>query len=109
MSCRKYKRLNGAFQTAGGARSELWSRIVCDVFDLPLVIPRPGDASFGAALLAGTGAGVFSDSAEAVKRCLHLDRTLEPDAENAARYKELFAKSKRIHDALAPVYAYMKK
>ena len=93
----------------GGARSELWSRIVCDVFDLPLVIPRPGDASFGAALLAGTGAGVFSDSADAVKRCLHLDRTLEPDADNAARYKELFLKYKRIHDALAPVYASVKK
>ena len=93
----------------GGARSALWSRIVCDVFDLPLVIPRPGDASFGAALLAGTGAGIFTDSAAAVKRCLHLDRTLEPDAENAACYKEQFLKYKRIHDALAPVYASMKK
>ncbi len=92
------------FLIGGGARSALWSSIVCDVFNLPVMIPSPGDASFGAALLAGTGIGMFADSRDAVKKCLHLDRSLAPDAERAAQYKELFQTYRQIHDALAPVY-----
>ena len=88
----------------GGARSRLWSRIVCDVFDLPVEIPTPGDASFGTALLAGTGAGIFPDSATAVRQCLKMAPPLEPVPENAARYAALFQKYRAIHDALAPVY-----
>lgn len=89
----------------GGARSALWSRIVCDVFRLPLRIPTPGDASFGAALLAGTGAGFFKDPREAVQRCLKVQRALEPEESAADRYAELFPVYRNIHDALAPVYA----
>ncbi len=92
------------FLIGGGARSALWSSIVCDVFNLPVQVPSPGDASFGAALLAGTGIGAYSDSCEAVRTCLRIDRELVPDPERAARYAELFKEYKQIHDALAPVY-----
>ena len=93
------------FLIGGGARSALWSEIVCNVFDLPVQLPTPGDASFGAALLAGTGAGVFRDSREAVKQCLRLDRTLTPDPERAAFYARRFRTYRAVHDALAVVYA----
>jgi len=92
------------FLIGGGARSALWSGIVCDVFNLPVAVPSPGDASFGAALLAGTGIGLFADSRDAVKRCLKIDRGLSPDPERAAIYAELFQTYREIHDALAPVY-----
>ena len=93
-----------AFLIGGGAKSELWSRIVCDVFNLPVAIPKPGDASFGAALLAGVGAGIFASSAEAVRQCLHIDRELVPDPVAAAEYDRDFARYLAIHDALAPIY-----
>ncbi|MDR0932241.1 MAG: xylulokinase [Victivallales bacterium] len=96
--------VNRIFLIGGGARSTLWSEILCDVFNLPVKIPSPGDASFGAALLAGTGIGVFSDSREAVNRALHIDRVLKPNAERAGQYAKLFAKYREIHDALAPIY-----
>ena len=67
-------------------------------------MPEPGDASFGAALLAGTGIGVFSDVKDAVAKCLKISRRIEPDAAAAAKYANLFARYRRIHDALAPVY-----
>jgi xylulokinase len=92
------------FLIGGGARSALWSGIVCDVFNLPVIVPSPGDASFGAALLAGTGIGLFADSRDAVKRCLRIDRELSPDPERAGKYAELFRTYREIHDALAPVY-----
>ena len=89
----------------GGGRSKLWSDIVCNVFNKPVQIPTPGDASFGAALLAGTGAKVFADSTEAVKKCLHLDRELQPTAELAEFYAQGFQTYRELHDCLQPIYA----
>ena len=95
------------FLIGGGARSRPWSEIVANVFNRPVSVPEPGDASFGAALLAGVGAGVFSDEREAVAKCLRISRRIEPDAAAAAEYAGLFACYRRIHDALAPVYRSM--
>ncbi len=92
------------FLIGGGARGKLWSEIVCNVFDLPLQVPTPGDASFGTALLAAVGAGVFPDSRTAVRKCLHIDREIQPDPALAAFYREEFKRYREIHDALAPVY-----
>ena len=92
------------FLIGGGARSRLWSEIVCNVFDLPLLVPTPGDASFGTALIAATGAGVFPDCREAVRKCLHIDREVRPDANKAEFYRKGFGTYREIHDALAPLY-----
>lgn len=97
--------VNRIFLIGGGARGTLWSEIICNVFGVPVQIPVPGDASFGAALLAGTGAGVFADRKAAVKQCLNVERALTPDAALTAFYREGFRKYRAIHDALAPVYA----
>ncbi len=93
------------FLIGGGAKSRLWSEIVCNVFNLPVRVPIPGDASYGSALLAGTGIGVFSSSAEAVLRCLKIDREIHPDPAQAEEYAKLFRRYKAVHDALAPIYA----
>ncbi|MDD3153458.1 MAG: FGGY family carbohydrate kinase [Victivallaceae bacterium] len=94
-----------AFLIGGGARGALWSEIVCGVFNLPLAVPTPGDASFGAALIAGTGIGVFPDAKTAVKQCLRIDKNLVPKQELAAFYAHGFQRYRAIHDALAGVYS----
>ena len=96
------------FLIGGGARSKLWSEIVANVFNCSVAVPTPGDASFGACLLAGTGVGVFRDVKDAVATCLHVDRTIDPDPAAAAKYDGLYATYKRVHDALAPVYSQRK-
>ena len=97
------------FLIGGGARSKLWSEIVANVFNCTVAVPTPGDASFGAALLAGTGIGVFTDVKEAVARCLRIDRTITPDPEAAREYDRLFHCYRKIHDALAPIYRQRKE
>ena len=97
------------FLIGGGARSRLWRRIVCDVFNRPVLTPEPGDASFGSCLLAGVGVGLFADVKAAVEKCLHIDRTVVPDPVTAAQYDHLFTCYRRIHDALAPVYTQRKQ
>ena len=97
------------FLIGGGARSMLWSEIVANVFNCAVAVPVPGDASFGACLLAGTGVGVFRDVREAVAKCLRIDRTITPDPAAAREYDRLFRRYRKIHDALAPVYAAQKE
>ena len=93
------------FLIGGGARSRLWSEIVANVFNCSVAVPTPADASFGAALLAGSGIGVFGDVRDAVAKCLRFDRSISPDPAAAAAYARLFARYRAVHDALATVYA----
>lgn len=89
----------------GGARSFLWSSIVRDVMNTPLSPAVPGDASFGSALLAGCGVGAWRDPAAAVRTALRENAPLEPDAATAELYDRQFARYRKIHDALQPIYS----
>ncbi len=89
----------------GGAKSPLWSGILCDIFNAPVKCPACCDASFGSALLAGVGTGVFTDETAAVRQCLTFDRELTPDPERAAFYAKQFKHYRALHDALAKCYA----
>ena len=74
----------------GGARSATWRQVLADVMGVEMVRTAHGDASFGVALVAGLGVGVFGDAEDALTRCVHeLDRTT-PDPARGVRYDELF-------------------
>ena len=88
----------------GGAKSALWSDIVCNVFNKPVKCPACCDASFGSALVAGVGIGVFEDERSAVKQCLRYDRELLPEPELAGFYAEQLGHYRAIHDALEGCY-----
>ena len=52
----------GGRVSGGGARSELWLRIVASVLELPLERTAADEgAAFGAALLGGVAAGIWAD------------------------------------------------
>jgi xylulokinase len=88
----------------GGAKSDLWAQILADVFNKPIVRPAGCDASFGAALLAGVGVGLFANQAEAVEQCTQIRDRLEPAPASVARYAQLFPLYCQIHDDLAGTY-----
>ena len=88
----------------GGARSALWTRIVADVFGHEIIVPQGCDASFGSALLAGVGIGVFVDERDAVRQCLRENGPVPPDHCRQAEYARLTPLYYRIHDVLADVY-----
>jgi xylulokinase len=88
----------------GGAKSSLWSSIVCNVFNKSVKCPACCDASFGSALVAGVGIGMFEDERSAVRQCLRYDRELTPNPELAQFYAKQFEHYRSIHDALAGCY-----
>lgn len=93
----------------GGSRSDTWSQIICDVFGKKVVRPLVVDASYGSALLAGVGIGVFSDVVDAVKKCEKADKIYEPDDSNHQKYNELFKLYLDIHDRLKDIYQDINK
>jgi xylulokinase len=90
--------------SGGGGRGALWLEIVASVLDLPLELTRADEgAAYGAALLGGVAAGVWADEREAVARCVHVTRTVEPRAEWVERYAELVPTFRRLYPALRAV------
>lgn len=94
--------IDHALLLGGGARSRAWRQILADVSGLPLTPPVQGDASFGSALLAGIGNGIFADSQDAVTRCVRYGDGIFPDPRRHAFYDELFALYRDTQQVLAP-------
>lgn len=93
----------------GGAKSEIWSGIICDVFGKKVSKPLVTDASFGSALLAGVGTGVFENEIDAVKKCVKTEKEFSPSSTNHQKYNELFRYYCDIHDSLKDIYTDMRK
>jgi xylulokinase len=87
----------------GGAKSACWRQIVADVLGVAVLLPRVTDASFGAALLAGVGTGLFTNERTAAQACTSIVAQAEPDAHRSAFYDELFGLYRRSQAALAPI------
>jgi xylulokinase len=87
----------------GGARSVTWRQIIADVTGLAVERPGNGDASFGAALVAGIGTGLFANPKDAVRRCVTVLDRCEPNAGRQALYDKMFAIYREAQAALAPL------
>jgi ribulose kinase len=58
----------------------------------------------GSAMLADIAVGVFQNAEDDVNKCVKEKDIVYPTPQNAEKYRCVFAKYKKIHDALAPVY-----
>ncbi len=87
----------------GGAKSALWRQIVSDVLGVEINRPANGDASFGAALVAGVVVGLFASPREAAERCARVVDRCRPDLARHTLYSALFAVYKEAQAALAPL------
>ena len=90
--------------SGGGARGRLWLEIVASALGIPVELTAVEEGSaFGAALLGGVAAGVFSDVHDAVARCVRVRETVEPDPFWAAVYDEGYARYRRLYPAIKEV------
>ena len=86
----------------GGARSRLWMEIKAGVLGRPVraVLAQEATAA-GAAFLAGTAAGTFSDLDDAVARAVEVaPATVDPDPQTRERYDEAYARYRGLFDAV---------
>ena len=65
-------------------------------------MPRVTEAAcLGAALLAGTAAGVYASLAEAVAATVRYERDVLPDPQSSARYEERYQLYRELYPRLA--------
>lgn len=90
-----------ARMTGGGARSGLWRRILASVFNTSIVpVEATEGAAFGAALLAGVGAGAWRDVLAACDQTVRLGEPTLPDLADAERYQRLYAIYRDVYPRL---------
>ena len=86
----------------GGARGKLWRQIQADVYGRPVqVLAAEEGGAFGAALLAGTGIGIWPDIQTACAEAVHVAEIIEP--EHAAAMDEVYQQFRRIYPALREI------
>lgn len=84
--------------TGGGARSAIWVQILADVLEVELVtVSSEEGAAYGAALLAATGAGYFTDVPTACVKNIEITGRTEPGRQSA-----IFQKIYPLYQALYP-------
>jgi xylulokinase len=88
----------------GGARSALWRQIQADVYgyDVDLVEAEEG-AAFGAAILAGVGAGAWPSVETACDQIVKVASSVAPSPDGVATMRERYEAYRRVYPALVTI------
>lgn len=71
--------LDHIIATGGGARSPVWCQLQADITGLPVIVPEVTEAAcLGAAIIAATSDGRFSNYEAAVRQCVAVHRRFIP-------------------------------
>lgn len=89
----------------GGGSSPLWRSMLSDLYNCPVktVASKEGPA-LGVAILAATGAGIYSSVPEACKTIIRTDKVQNPVAENVEQYEKYYQLYTEIYPALKAQY-----
>jgi xylulokinase len=73
--------------TGGGSKNAWWLQLMADVSGIPVeVVAQDEPGAFGAAILAGVGAGIYESVSTAVAELVKVSRRYDPDPTRGARY-----------------------
>ncbi len=88
----------------GGARSSLWQQIQADVYGMAVdLVAAEEGAAYGAALLAGVGAGVWRSVKAACETAVHVAKQVEPIGENVELMNRRYEEHRKLYPALRGV------
>lgn len=89
----------------GGTRSDLWMRILADVYGCPAEVPRHAESStaIGAAVIAGVGTGLFGRFAIA-KEIAVSERRMEPEENHRVVYAAMRTRYAELYEAVRTLF-----
>jgi xylulokinase len=89
----------------GGARSPLWRQIQADVYGREVeIVEAEEGAAYGAAILAGVGAGAWKSVDEACASLVRVAHRIAPDRQSSALMQRSYATYRKIYPALREVF-----
>jgi len=95
--------------SGGGAKSKLWRQIMADVLGVELVTVNTSEgAAFGAALLAGVGAGIYENVLTACEATIQITDHTFP-THDTRTYQDYYPHYRALYPILAPEYKTMSK
>jgi len=87
----------------GGAKSALWMKILANVLNIELVIPKTEEGpGYGAAKLSMVAAGAYADINECV--CIETKIITKPDENLVALNEKKYGKFKKIYPSIKGLY-----
>jgi xylulokinase len=87
--------------SGGGTKGALWRQIMASVLDAELVTVNTTEGgAYGAALLAGVGAGAWADVASACAACIKITASTQPDPGQVEAYRRLYPIYQELYPAL---------
>jgi xylulokinase len=88
----------------GGARSPLWRQIQADVYAKPVsLLAAEEGAAYGAAILAGVGAGICSSVDEACAKFVHVASVVETEKKSSDKLQQQYKVYRAIYPALKQI------
>jgi xylulokinase len=89
----------------GGARSPLWRQIQADVYGLEVeIVAAEEGAAYGAAILAGAGAGAWASVEEACDKIVRVASRVAPKPDASNVMKHAYHTYRKIYPALHQVF-----
>ncbi|MHB1384501.1 MAG: xylulokinase [Bellilinea sp.] len=102
------ERITQVRASGGGTKGALWRQILASVLESKLVTVNTAEgAAFGAALLAGVGAGVWPDVRSACRETIKITGQTLPDAKDAKRYQQTYSLYRELYPALKDSFQKM--
>jgi xylulokinase len=100
------KPINSLNVVGGATRSAFWMQMKADILGIPVIcLEVPEVVTLGAAMLAGLGAGIYRDSADAVRQTRREKKIYTPDTSRHARYRAIFEEAYRhVYPALRQIH-----
>ncbi|MBE0669074.1 MAG: xylulokinase [Anaerolineales bacterium] len=87
--------------SGGGTKGALWRQILASVLEAELVTVNTSEgAAFGAALLAGVGAGAWANVPAACKETVRLTGQTLPDDEQVKTYRKMYPLYQELYPTL---------
>jgi xylulokinase len=92
--------------SGGGARSALWRQILADLLGTELVTVNTTEgAAYGAALLAGVGAGIWPDVERACRATIQVTGNTQPNPAAVEQYEAVYAQYRALYPTLKTTLA----
>ncbi|MGZ9235996.1 MAG: xylulokinase [Anaerolineales bacterium] len=94
--------------SGGGTKGALWRQILASVLEAELVTVNTAEgAAYGAALLAGVGAGAWTDVPAACRAAVQMTGSTQPDTAQADTYRKSYALYRGLYPTLKASFANM--
>ena len=89
----------------GGSQSKIWNQIKADVCRIPIITSNYAEPGcLGAAIIAGTGYGIYQDIEEGCNRLVLPGKHYEPDPVISGEYENYYGEFMKFNEIMKSMY-----